>query len=89
VTTRAQVRELLDEGHSYEDAGHALGIPAGLAFMVATGLPADDSEARAPAASVTGSPQDLVNPPSERPARKQYVLDWVHERARRELKQPR
>jgi hypothetical protein len=41
VPTRDQVKALLDEGHSYEAAGRALGIPAGLAQMIATGRPAE------------------------------------------------
>jgi hypothetical protein len=83
-----QVRELLAQGHNYESAARALGIPPGLAFMVGTGLPADDSDAAAPSSLLAGSPQDLINPPAH-PERKQHVLDWVAERARRELHQPR
>jgi hypothetical protein len=88
VTTRAQVQELLEGGHSYESAARALDVPTGLAFMIATGFPADDSEAPADELSA-GSPQDLVNPGSPQPARQQHVLDWVRERARRDLSPPR
>jgi hypothetical protein len=45
VPTREQVRELLGEGLDYADAGRRLGIPAGQAYLIATGLPADGSEA--------------------------------------------
>ena len=46
MPTRDQVDALLDSGHSYETAARLLRIPAGQAFMVATGLPADGSDAR-------------------------------------------
>ena len=47
MPTRAQVLELLDAGHSYQTVGRALRIPPGQAFMIATGLPADGSDAPA------------------------------------------
>jgi hypothetical protein len=88
--TRAHVLKLLEEGHTYETAGRELGIPAGQAYMIATGLPADGSDVPAPEELedkpvLPGSSQHLVNPPAFNPTRKQHVLDWVHERAAREL----
>jgi hypothetical protein len=78
MPTRAQVVELLEAGHSYESAGTMLGVPAGLAFMIATGTPADGSD---------GHPrQDLVHPPAHNPTRDERVLAWVRERATRELR---
>jgi hypothetical protein len=74
MPTRDQVTELLDHGHSYETAARELHIPAGRAYMIATGLPAD------------GSSQHLVNPPPFNPTRNTEVLKWVRERAARELK---
>jgi hypothetical protein len=90
MATRAQVRGLLEQGHSYETAARELQIPPGQAFMIATGLPADGSDAPAPeelAAKpvLPGSSQRLANPPAFNPKRKQHVLDWVGKRAR-ELK---
>jgi hypothetical protein len=77
MATRAQVEELLDAGHSYESAAARLRVPAGQIFMIATGTPADGSN---------GHPrQDLVNPQSHNPTRKEHVLVWVRERAAREL----
>jgi hypothetical protein len=76
VATRAQVRELIDSGHDYESAGRRLGIPPGLAYMIATGHPADDATAPA---------QNLFEPPAHNPTRNQTVIDWVKARARREL----
>jgi hypothetical protein len=90
VATRAQVEELLDHGHSYETAGRELGIRPGLAFMLATGLPADGGDGPAPEELeakrvLAGSSQHLVNPPPYNPTRSATVMDWVGERARREL----
>jgi hypothetical protein len=78
MPTRAQVVELLEAGHSYESVGAMLQVPAGQAYMIATGTPADGSD---------GHPrQDLVNPPAHNPTRDERVLAWVHERAARELR---
>lgn len=90
MPTRDQVLELLDEGHSYETAARELSIPAGQAFMIATGLPADGSGAPseqelADRRVLPGSSQQLVNPPAFNPTRHDGVVEWVRERARREL----
>jgi hypothetical protein len=78
VPTRAQVRELVDSGLSYEMAAERLGIRPGLARMIATGRPADDDSAPA---------QDLFEPPAHNPTTNDRVLEWVCDRARRELRQ--
>jgi hypothetical protein len=85
------VLELLREGHTYETAARELQIPAGQAFMIATGLPADGGDAPAPEelaskAVLQGSSQHLVNPPPFNPTRKPHVVEWVKRRAARELK---
>jgi hypothetical protein len=90
VATRAQVTELLEQGHSYETAARELQIPPGRAFMIATGLPADGSEAPTPhelaeVPALPVSPQRLVNPRSVDPTPKPQVLEWVRRRAAREL----
>jgi hypothetical protein len=92
MPTREQVTALLDEGHSYETAGRELSISPGLAFMIATGLPADGSDAPRPEELerkrvLPGSSQHLVNPPPFNPTRKEHVIEWVKERAARELAQ--
>jgi hypothetical protein len=90
MPTRAQVLELLEEGHNYETVGRALHIPPGQAFMIATGLPADGSdtphpeELRAKPVLPAGS-QDLVNPPALNPTRDETVIAWVKARAARDL----
>ena len=90
MPSRDQVGELLHAGHSYETAARELAIPAGQAFMIATGLPADGSDAPSPeelaAKGVTeASTQHLVNPRPFNPTGKDHVLPWVRERAKREL----
>jgi hypothetical protein len=93
MPSRDQVTALLDQGHTYETAARELKIPAGLTFMIATGLPADGSDAPAPEELdskrvLPGSSQHLVNPPAFNPTRKQHVIDWVKQRAERELAAP-
>jgi hypothetical protein len=91
MPTRAQVRELLDSGHTYETVGRALHIPPGQAFMIATGLPADGSDVPHPdelddKPVLPGSSQHLVNPPALNPKRDETVVAWARERAARELR---
>lgn len=92
MPTRAQVTTLLDQGHSYESAARELHVPPGLAYMIATGLPADggagEPEARRDAhRPLPTSSQQLVNPPAFNPTHSESVVAWVRERARRELRQ--
>lgn len=77
MATRAQVKDLLDDGHDYESAARVLGIAPGLAYMIATGRPADDGSAPA---------QNLFEPPAHNPTRNETVDAWVRERARRDLR---
>lgn len=91
MPTRDQVRELLDRGHSYETAARELHIPAGRAYMIATGRPADGGTTPSPEEPrnqtlLPGSAQQLVNPPALHPTRNARVMDWVKQRAARELK---
>jgi hypothetical protein len=74
MPTRDQVIELMDGGHSYETAARALHVPAGQAYMIATGRPA---------------PEHLVNPPPVNPTRNPRVIEWARSRAARELNQER
>lgn len=90
VPTRDHVVALLEGGHSFETAGRELGIAPGLVFMIATGVPADgsDTPSRAPlreARHVPPSTQHLSEPPAFNPTRKDGVLEWVRERAARDL----
>ena len=91
MPTQDQVRELLDRGHSFQTVARELGIPAGQAFMIATGLPADGGDTPSPEELPerrlpSGSTQQLVNPPAYNPTRSARVMEWVSQRAARELK---
>jgi hypothetical protein len=73
---RDRIRALLSAGGDYERAGRELGIPPGLAHLVATGLPADGSSAR------NSEPtQQLVNPPAHNPTATEEVHRWIRQRA--------
>jgi hypothetical protein len=79
MATRAQVIELLAHGHTHASAARELGIPAGQAYMIATGRPADGNEAGL---------QWLVNPPAHNPTHETQTMAWVRERAARDLRAP-
>jgi hypothetical protein len=90
MPTRAQVRELVDAGHSYETVGRVLHIPPGQAYMIATGVPADGSDTPHPdelrgKPVAAGSTQELVNPAAHNPTRDETVIAWVKARAARDL----
>ncbi|HSO97393.1 MAG TPA: hypothetical protein VLP43_00440 [Solirubrobacteraceae bacterium] len=91
MPTRFQVAKLVDQGLSYEAIGRELDIPPGQAFMIATGLPADGSDSPHPdelrcRPVLPGSSQHLVNPRPQDPTRNEAVIDWVRQRAARELR---
>jgi hypothetical protein len=91
VPTREQVRELLDSGMDYEAAGRRLGIPAGQAYLIVTGVPADGSDTIPDGAGPDGvreasryllpSSQRLSNPPERNPVSKDSVRRWMAARA--------
>jgi len=88
MPTPEQVARLLEAGHSYETAARELGLPAGLTFMIATGVPADAGGAPEPPDRPPvpgGSSQRLVNAREFNPTRDPRVDEWVRRRARREL----
>jgi hypothetical protein len=85
VPTREQVRKLLADGLDYEAAARRLGIPAGQAYMIATGVPADGGDTiPEPAAGhrdLLAASQQLANPPHENPTGKETVRAWMASRA--------
>jgi hypothetical protein len=90
VPTRAQILELLDAGDSYQTVGRALRIPPGQAFMIATGLPADGSDALhsdelRDKPVLPASSQHLVNPAVLDSTRDETVIAWARARAARDL----
>jgi hypothetical protein len=86
MPTPDQVRASLDGGRSYETVARELGIAPGLAYMLATGVPADFSDDlhagdRDGRAELADSSQRLVNPHQHNPQRNPAVIAWVKQRA--------
>ena len=72
MPTREQVRQLLGQGLDYQAAGRRLGIPAGQAYLIATGVPADGSDTipdreMADRDDLLPVSQRLANPPHHNP----------------------
>jgi hemerythrin-like domain-containing protein len=85
LPTREQVRKLLGDGLDYEQAARKLGIPAGQAYMIATGVPADGSDTipdqeMAARGGLLPASQHLVNPPHQNPTGKESVRSWMKAR---------
>ena len=82
---RDRVLALVEEGVDYDEIGRRLGIRPGLAYLIATGLSADGSDAPSPRAhdrpGFLPSSQDLANPqPAENPTSKDSVILWIKRR---------
>jgi hypothetical protein len=80
LPSKEQVKELIDQGLDYPEIGRRLGVPAGQAYLIGTGTPADgghstDEPDNRP--GVLSSAQHLANPPLENPTSKQLVHDWI------------
>jgi hemerythrin-like domain-containing protein len=80
------VRTLLAEGFDYRAAAERLGIPAGQAYLIATGRPADGSDSLSGQeqahAGLRAASQDLANPRHENPTSSRTVRDWIAARVR-------
>jgi hemerythrin superfamily protein len=78
VASRKQVRGLIDRGLNYQAVGRRLGISPGQAYLIATGRPADGSDAPPghPDGALATS-QHLASPPYEKPASSESVLEWI------------
>lgn len=87
MPTRADVLALAVQGVPYEEIGERLGILPGLAYLVATGVPADGSdvlteeELAGRPGIVTGSTQHLANPAVSLPKHQASVEAWMRARA--------
>ena len=82
MATREQVRRLLADGMDYEAAGRELRIPAGQAYMIATGVPANGSDSvpdqeMARRDDLLPASQHLSNPPHHNPTSKEQVRAWI------------
>src|SRR5690242_10430034 len=85
MATREQVRQLLDGGLDYRAAARELRIPAGQAYMIATGAPADGSDSipdqeMARRDDLLPASQHLANPPHHNPTSKESVRAWIKAR---------
>ncbi|MFJ9097635.1 hypothetical protein ACIRJM_03845 [Streptomyces sp. NPDC102405] len=86
MPTQSQVLRLLADGLDYEQAGKRLGIPAGQAFLIATGLPAEGGDTLTTGEQhrpgmPQASTQHLVNPAADNPTGKAAVREWLKNRA--------
>ena len=82
VTGKEQVDALVAQGPGYEEIGHRLGVPAGQAYLIATGTPADGAHPtdESPGPGTLSSAQRLVNPPHENPTSRSAVHEWIARR---------
>lgn len=86
MPTKTEVLSLLRSLGSYEEVGRVLRIPAGQAYLVATGMPADGSgtapgEELAPPGLQLGSTQELANPPLVDSSKASQALAFLRRRA--------
>lgn len=81
MLSRSELMARLAGTDGYEEVAREVGIPPGLAFMIATGLPADGSDSHLPPGQArSGSTQALVNPPTDNPKSKPAVEGWMKRR---------
>lgn len=85
MPTRRAALTLVEEGHTYPEAGMRLGVPPGLVYLVATGVPTDSSDGLS--AEETARPgmlpaaQVLSDPRTEAPDRSAHVRAFLSARA--------
>jgi hypothetical protein len=80
LPSKEQVKRLIAEGLDYPEIGRRLGVPAGQAYLIGTGTPADGGHSTDEPQDRPGtlsSAQHLANPPHENPTAKQMVHDWI------------
>jgi hypothetical protein len=75
---------LVAQGHDYPAIGQRLGVPAGQAYLIATGMPADGgdtyTEAEWQRPGVLPSAQHLLGADAKNPTTKDAVLNWIKSR---------
>jgi Hemerythrin HHE cation binding domain len=86
MPTQQQVLDALGGGTDYPAAARRLGIHPGLAYLIATGVPADGSdvlsgEEQDRPGMPPGSTQHLANPPASKPSPADVVPAWLRRRA--------
>ncbi len=86
MPTKSVVMSMVRSGKSYEEVGGELGLTAGAAYLIATGLPVDGSDGvyylpPEREGALDGSTQHLSNPPTEVPKSSSTTEQWVRRRA--------
>jgi hypothetical protein len=86
MAIRDEILRLLGGGGGYEAVGRQLDMPAGKAYLIATGIPADGSDSLAPEEHrreglLLGGSQALLGVPAHNPTDKPEVSAWVRARA--------
>jgi hypothetical protein len=85
MLTRRAALNLVREGHTYQEAGQRLGVPPGLVYLAATGVPTDSSDGLS-AEDMTRpgllpAAQALSDPRTEAPDRSAHVRAFLSARA--------
>ncbi|MFI6450469.1 hypothetical protein ACIBF6_02870 [Streptosporangium amethystogenes] len=83
---KERVLELVSQGYDYDEVAGLLGIPAGQAYLIATGIPADGGdtvtrEQRRRPGVLPSRAQRLVNPREINPTSRGDVRRWMRRRA--------
>ncbi|MEU4660418.1 hypothetical protein AB0F83_01545 [Micromonospora chalcea] len=83
---KRQILELLDQGRDYREISRLLGIPPGQAYLIATGVPADNGDAvtrsrRERTGVLPSRTQRLVNDREVNPTSSPRVHAWIRRRA--------
>jgi Hemerythrin HHE cation binding domain len=86
MPTKEQVLAALGGSTDYDAAARRLGIHPGLAYLIATGVPADGSDVLTEEENrrfgvLPGSTQHLANPPVHKPDASEVVHAWLERRA--------
>jgi hypothetical protein len=85
MLTQQAALTLVREGHTYQEAGLRLGVPPGLVYLAATGVPTDSSDGLS-AEDLTRpgllpAAQSLSDPRTEAPDRSAHVRAFLSARA--------
>ncbi|HVB06805.1 MAG TPA: hypothetical protein VNF07_11230 [Acidimicrobiales bacterium] len=84
LPARDAVRSLLAGGASYEEVARRLGVRPGLAYLIATGVPADSTDGLSPEdlarPGLLTDPQPLVSPPVHAPDRGPHIRAFIRRR---------
>jgi hypothetical protein len=85
MPTRQAALKLVEDGHTYHEAGQRLGVPPGLVYLAATGVPTDSSDGLS-AEDMTrpgllSAAQALSDPRTETADRSAHVRAFLSARA--------